>query len=208
MSKYIMNNLPVHKKMWMFLFFIFLTSVSIAQTTDWTVKTAKKWLRKKEWQNGLNVKLHPSVNIVEFADQYHKNKAAWDKAFAFMRDSDLANLKPGRHVIDGDNVYATVTEAPSKTFEKSAWESHRKYIDLQYVILGKEKIGVAAPSEAKVINPYDETKDVANYSARGEFYIADPDAFFLFFPDNLHRPNILVDGYDVVKKLVIKIKVM
>ena len=85
-------------------------------------------------------------------------------------------------LLDGDNVYATITEGPAKTFEQSAWESHRKYIDLQYVIKGKEKIGVTAVSTATIIKPYDETKDVANYNAEGQFYLAEPDTFFLFFP--------------------------
>jgi biofilm protein TabA len=125
-----------------------------------------------------------------------------------MRDSDLAKLKPGKYVIDGKEVYATVTEGPEKTFDQSTWESHRKYIDLQYVIKGKEKIGVAPVSSATIIKPYNETSDGANYTAEGQYYIAEPGAFFLFFPGDAHRPNIKVDGYDVVKKMVIKIRVV
>jgi len=186
-----------------------LTSAAIAQDTTsnkWNEKTAAKWLRKNEWKNGLDLKVHPSLNKISFAQQYHKNKAEWDKTFAFLRDNDLADLKPGTYKIDGDNVYAIITEAPSKEFDKSAWESHRKYIDLQYVITGKEKIGLVQISSATVTKPYDETKDFANYSAEGEYYIAKPGTFFLFFSEDVHRPNIKVKGYDVVKKLVIKIR--
>jgi YhcH/YjgK/YiaL family protein len=173
---------------------------------DWTEKDAKKWVKSKEWSNGLKVNASSSVNAVEFAKQYHANKAYWDKAFEFMRDKNLKDLAPGKYVIDGDNVYATITEAPSKTFEQSAWESHRKYIDLQYVVTGQEKIGLSPLSETTVTAPYDDSKDIAHYTAKGKFYTATPDEFFLFFPNDAHRPNILVDGYDVVKKLVIKIK--
>ena len=126
-----MNKLQVYKKLLLFFAFLSLTSKVFAQdTTTWNEKSAAKWVRSNEWKNGLKLKAHSSVNNVVFAEQYHKNKAAWDKAFAFLRDSDLLTLKPGKYVIDGDNVYATITEAPSKTFEQSAWESHRKYIDL------------------------------------------------------------------------------
>jgi biofilm protein TabA len=161
-----------------------------------------------EWKNGLNLKPHPSINKVVFAVQYHKNKAGWNKAFAFLRDSDLTKMKPGKYVIDGDNVYATITEGPEKTFDQSAWESHRKYTDLQYVIAGKEKIGVAPVETATVIKPYNDKTDGANYTADGQFYIAEPGTFFLFFPGDAHRPNIKVDGYEVVRKIVIKIKVV
>jgi biofilm protein TabA len=186
-----------------------LTGTAMAQSTGintWNEKNAAQWLRKNEWKNGLDLKVHPSLNKISFAQQYHKNKAEWDKMFAFLRDSNLITLKPGKYLIDSDNVYAIITEAPSKTFDQSAWESHRKYIDLQYVIAGKEKIGLVQISSATVTKPYDESKDFANYSAEGKYYVAKPGTFFLFFPEDVHRPNIEVKGYDVVKKLVIKIR--
>lgn len=184
----------------------------MAQTLEkkadgWTVKNAKKWVKTREWSGGLQLKVNSKADNVEFARQYHANKALWDKAFAFMRDNKLEDLAPGKYPIDGDNVYASVTNAPSKEFDKSAWESHRRYIDLQYVITGKEKIGVAPLSEATVTKPYNEAKDGANYNAEGKYYIVTPTEFFLFFPNDVHRPNIKVDGYDTVKKLVIKIRV-
>ena len=209
-NKYIMKNLFICKKLLLLTLLLSSGSAAFSQNMDqntWTTQSAAKWLRKNEWKNGITLKVHSSLNKVTFAEQYHKNKAEWDKTFAFLRDSNLATLKPGRYAIDGDNVYAIITEAPSKEFDQSAWESHKKYIDLQYVIKGKEKIGLVQLAEATVTKPYDEAKDYANYSAAGKYYIAVPDTFFLFFPEDVHRPNIKVEGYDVVKKLVIKIRV-
>jgi biofilm protein TabA len=184
------------------------TTNVFGQDTVWTQAKAKKWLKSNEWKNGLKLRPHPSINIVTFAKQYHKNQAEWDKAFAFLRDSDLEKMKPGKYTIDGTDVYATITEGPEKTFEQSAWESHRKYTDLQYVIKGKEKMGIALVSGAVVTQAYDDKADIAHYTSEGQFYTGDPTVFFLFFPSDAHRPNIHVDGYDVVKKVVIKIKVV
>jgi YhcH/YjgK/YiaL family protein len=191
------------------ILFVFIANGSVLaqKKTEWTKKRAEKWVKSREWANGLNIQLSPATDNVEFAKQYHANKAYWDKAFAFMRDHNLADMAPGKYVIDSTNVVATITEAPSKAFEKSAWESHRRFIDLQYVIKGEEKIGVSPLSESKVIKPYDERKDGANYEATGKYYIATPSEFFLFFPNDVHRPNISVPGFDTVKKLVIKIRV-
>jgi YhcH/YjgK/YiaL family protein len=200
----------VTHKISLFLFlllFVISTAMTPRQTgKDWNEKDAKAWVKSKEWAGGLKLKVSSTVNNVEFAKQYHANKTYWDKAFAFIRDKDLKSLAPGKYEIDGDNVYATITEAPSKTFEQSAWESHRKYIDLQYVVVGEEKIGISPLNETTVTAPYDESKDIAHYNAKGKFYTATPEEFFLFFPNDAHRPNILIDGYDVVKKLVIKIR--
>ena len=100
-----MNNLPIYKKVVFFLTFLSLTATALAQDSNaWTEKSAAKWLHSKEWKNGLKLNVHPSVNKVVFAVQYHKNQAVWDKVFAFLRDSDLMTLKPGKYIIDGDNA--------------------------------------------------------------------------------------------------------
>ena len=192
----------------LFLFLIISKMVLSQQENPvgWTLKSANKWIKTNEWRNGLSIKVHPSVNKIEFAKQYHANKALWDKAFLFIHDKNLKDIAPGKYIIDGDNVFATITKAPSKEFEQTAWESHRKYIDLQYVITGKEKMGVVPLADATVTRPYDESKDAANYGAQGKFVIATPKEFLLFFPGDVHRPGIKVKGIDTVKKLVIKIR--
>ncbi len=169
-------------------------------------KEVKKWFKKKEWLNGLQLKPHKTINEQEFARQYKINKAYWDDAFAFLKNHDLKTIAKGRYPIDGENVYASVTMDSTKDFNKTNWESHRRYIDLQYVIDGEEKIGVSPVNEAKVTNEYNEKKEVANYTAEGKFYPATPGIFFIFFPSDVHRPSISPGGNKPVKKIVIKVK--
>jgi YhcH/YjgK/YiaL family protein len=189
---------------------ILMGNITIAQQKTGDAvshKTAEKWLKKGSWRNGLKLSPHASINADEFYKQYQGNKAVWEKVIWFLKNTDLDTLSPGKHAIDGENAYASVTEAPSKDLSKATWESHKKYIDLQYVIKGKEQIEVANAETATVIKPYDAAKDIANYTAEGTFYVAEPGTFFLFFPQDAHRPNIKVAGYEIVKKLVIKIRV-
>lgn len=187
------------------LAFTFAGSKVSAQTDS--AKLVRKWVKSKVWAGGLKIKVYSDINALEFYRQYNKAKDVWDKAFAFLADSKkLDTIKAGMYPIEGKNAYASITEGPEKTEQTAKWESHRKYIDLQYVIRGKEKIGVAPVATATVTKPYDETKDGANYTAEGKYYIATPEEFYLFFPSEAHRPNLHVDGYDTVKKLVIKIK--
>ncbi|MGN6531894.1 MAG: YhcH/YjgK/YiaL family protein [Ginsengibacter sp.] len=191
------------------LFSAFSPGVSAQNSSGRTMgrNEAKKWFTKQEWLGGLKLKPHKSIDVAEFARQYQLNKKYWDEAFAFMKNNDLKKMAPGKYPIDGDNVFATVTEDPTKNFDKTNWESHRNYVDLQYVIAGEEKIGVYPVSKATVTKEYDEKKDVANYNAEGKIYDAKPGIFFLFFPSDAHRPGITPDGNLVDKKLVIKIKV-
>lgn len=189
--------------------FIGLGNLSAQSTNQvWSAHKAKKWLKKKEWLNGLAITPHSSIDKVQFATQYHFNQAAWDKAFAYLKNTDLNTLSTGRHVIDGDDVFAIVTEAPTKDYEKTAFESHRKYIDLQYVISGEEKMAKAPVGSVTVNKPYDEKADIAYYIGEGKIYTVPAGMFMLFFPTEAHRPNITPGGNKVVKKIVIKVKVV
>lgn len=168
-------------------------------------KANEKWFKRQEWLGGLKLKPDATIDAQEFARQYHANKKYWDEAFAFLKNNDLAKLAPGKYTIDGDNVYAFVTDDPTKDYEVSKWESHKKYIDLQYVISGEEKIGVAPVADVKLTEPYDAEKDIAHYSGPGKLYDAKPGTFFIFFPGTAHRPNITTGGNKTDKKIVIKI---
>lgn len=191
------------------LFFSFGLCHLSAQSTnnDWSGHKAKKWFKKKEWLNGLAVTTHSAIDKTQFAKQYHLNQAAWDKAFAYLKNTDLKTLANGRHVIDGDNVYAIVTEAPTKDYDKTAFESHRKYVDLQYVINGEENMARAPVGSVAVSKPYDEATDLANYTGEGKIYTVPAGTFLLFFPADAHRPNITPGGNKVVKKIVVKVHV-
>lgn len=192
----------------MLVFSLFtLSGYSQQNNKPMTKEQAVQWVKTGAWKNGLDKKVHPSVNAVLFAEQYNKNKAVWDKAFVFLNRKDLATLAPGKYPIDGDKVYATVGEFVTKDMDSTKWESHRKYIDLQYMITGKEKIGVASVAGAKVTAAYDDAHDIAHYETNGHFYVAEPGTFFLFFPTDAHRPDLKEKTNDHVKKLVIKIGV-
>jgi len=195
------------KTLFYFAFLFTVISLSASAQSSWTKEKAAAWFQSKSWLNGAAVKPHPSINQQIFAEQYHKNKADWDKAFAFFREHDLKTLADGTYPIDGKKVFASVSEYVPKSFDSSQWESHRQYIDLQCMISGEEKIGKAPVPSLKVTQPYSEEKDIAHYSGPGKYYLAEPYTFFLFFPGEAHRPNINPGKtYKQVKKIVIKIQ--
>ena len=188
------------------LFIATITVSAQVKNNEWTERKAKKWFKKKEYLNGLSATPYQEIDKVQFAQQYHLNKTFWDKAFAYLKQTNLQTLANGRYAVDGDNVYAIVTEAPTKDYDKTAFESHRKYIDLQYVITGIENMGRAPLASVTVSKPYNESTDLANYTGEGKIYTIPQGSFMLFFPSDAHRPNITPGGNKVVKKIVIKIK--
>src|SRR5437773_8577512 len=78
------------------------TPSTIAQTSS---KEINKWFNSRVWMNGLKRKPAGTINKVELAKQYNANKARWQKAFAYLKETDLKALKPGRYPLDGDDIY-------------------------------------------------------------------------------------------------------
>lgn len=169
-------------------------------------QSADKWFNSMVWLNGLRLKPHASVDKQRFTKEYQAHKADWDKAFAFLKDSNLATIKPGKYLIDGEQVYATVTEGPEKELDSTKWEAHKIYQDIHYIIRGKEKIGIASPDKLHIQTPYNASRDVTFYTGEGKYYTAEPGSFLICFPSDAHRPSIKVDGYETVKKIVLKIR--
>ncbi len=131
-----------------------------------------------------------------------------DKVVDFINSNNLQDLNCGRHNIDADNVYVSIQEYDTKNETDSKPEFHNKYIDIQLVISGKEKIGYANRSEIKNDYLYDIEKDLAFVDASVDFIEAMPGRFFILFPFDLHQPSISVDEKCFVKKAVFKLKVV
>jgi YhcH/YjgK/YiaL family protein len=183
-----------------------------ADSTDpsvWSSKKIDQWFEKGDWLNGWQVKPDQSIDRKAFAVSYFKNMERWDKAFSFLKSSDLQGLELRRYDIDGDNLYAPVSEYLTKNEEDARYEAHRKYIDIQYVISGKELIGVAPLSQKKeILEPFDSTKDIEFFTVTGGVdHLALPDRFFIFFPGDAHRPGLKDGENSPVRKIVVKVKV-
>jgi len=189
---------------------IYITVIALVigacSTTKHAGGDAQRWLQAGSWSNGFSWKPHASIDAATFRSQYAANKAYWDLAFSFLGQTDLSALPAGRHPIDGENVYASVTHNPSRDLDSTEWEAHRDYIDIQAVIAGEELIGVHPVASAVLTKPYDAKRDVANYKAEGTLHTARPGTFFIFFPTDAHRPNITPGGNRPVKKIVIKLR--
>ena len=186
---------------------LFLAACSSSKLSNQTNATTAKWFAEKAWLNGLPLTPHQTIDQQEFRKQYEANPAFWNKAFAYLKETNLAELKPGKYPIDGDHVYALVTEGFARSADTAKWEDHQQYIDIHHVITGKENMGLAPLTAATVITPYDSGKDIGFYKANGTFYESGTNTFFIVFPKDAHLPGIKVDGYnDRVKKIVIKVK--
>ena len=131
----------------------------------------------------------------------------FSQAFDFIQKY-LEEPKPvGKYEILGDALFAMVQEYDSKTEAKM--EVHDKYIDLQFIVFGEEKMLWAPREELAVITPFPDGKDteILEEGSRPATLILRAGEFAIFYPTDAHKPGLAVDAPAPVKKIVLKIKV-
>ena len=90
--------------------------------------------------------------------------------------------------------------------EEARWEAHRRYIDVQYMVKGTERIGVGHLSQF-VQEPYDPELDVIWLTGEGDFLTFPEGTFMIFWPEDAHLPRVMVHEPAEVIRVVVKIAV-
>lgn len=146
------------------------------------------------------------IDKLEHAHRYTAMGEGIAKALQYLKDTDLATIAVGKHVIDGDRLFAIVQEYETMDSASEQMESHRKYTDVQYAASGVELVGHALLGSQQVSKEYNADEDFMLYADKPDFYTQmDAGTFMIFFPTDLHMPCLRVDGPVKVKKVVVKV---
>ncbi len=140
------------------------------------------------------------------AEQYFPLGEKIEKALRYLSNTDFTNVEPGTYEIDGENIFAIVQEYNTKPSSSAKWEAHKKYIDIQYMISGKEKMGFTDSRKVIVLQEYHENKDLILYKGEGNFLIAEEGHFAIFYPTDIHMPQLALNIPKEVKKVVVKVR--
>lgn len=131
-----------------------------------------------------------------------KINKAFEKVVEFLKSPK----EVGTYEIDGDKIYARVMKNVTKKVENSKVETHIKYIDVQFLYEGHEKVGFGFVDETspKEVNEekdtilYDRCKDENFVELKEDFVV-------VLFPEDAHRPGICINEPTQGLKAVIKI---
>lgn len=146
--------------------------------------------------------------VLEHMAKYPERYAA---AWEFLQNNNLDTIADGTYELMPDReVYVAVSTYVPKDSDQCKYESHLQYIDLQYIATGREGMGVTRDTTLEVLDPFAEGKDYATYAPEGSdaaYETADSSRYYLFYPADIHRPCIRVDGStEPVHKVVVKIR--
>ena len=140
--------------------------------------------------------------------QYEILGEKFKACFDFLKNNDLKTLKDGKYTIN-DGVFANVQSLTTKNKDEKKWEVHKDYIDIQYLITGKEAMGYGILEDFRETIPYDKEKDVAFLETSKAFnYVnLEENDFVIFYPNDVHSPMLSVDENIEIKKVIVKIKI-
>lgn len=141
--------------------------------------------------------------------QYKGISENLDRAIEYLLQTDFSGMDAGRYPICGDEVFVMVQTPATVERTNARWESHKNYIDIQFLIEGIEHICFQNTSALEVSQPYDPQKDVAFYRDNGEGFFVGlvPDSFVVCFPTDAHMALVCGDKPQPIKKAVLKVKI-
>lgn len=140
------------------------------------------------------------------AERYAVLGPLFKQAFDFLRNQNLDALADGRHDLAGDSLFALVQGYGTKPQSEGFWEAHRRYIDLQFIVRGVERIGYA-PLHRMTLDSHDESRDLSVLHGDGDFLTLTEGCFMLLWPEDAHMPGLQADRSGLVRKIVFKIAV-
>ena len=104
------------------------------------------------------------VDKIENYAKYASLPPALYRAIEYLGSTDFSFVENGQYELDGKRMISIVNRYRTKTVDKAVWESHRKYIDVQFVAGGHERFGcVPLASAPPVSTPYNDHQDVMFY---------------------------------------------
>ncbi|MBN2396158.1 MAG: YhcH/YjgK/YiaL family protein [Candidatus Atribacteria bacterium] len=127
------------------------------------------------------------------------------QAFEYITATDFSEMTSGRHEINAE-MFVLVNDYITKTDIAKVLEAHKKYIDVQYLLKGKELIEYESYDNHLISQAYDEVNDYLLYKPYGTSKLKFTEGMVaVFFPEDLHMPGIIDGNPCSIKKIVVKV---
>ena len=144
----------------------------------------------------------------------------FQKAFAYIEKLQDKNSPEYKSILNtkvdecnkivlDENCFVLEQSYVTKDKENCLYESHKKYIDIQYMFEGDEIMEVENVNNLLITTEYNEELDYAKYAQSSSSSILKirKNEFAIFYPNDAHMPCIKIDENKKIIKAVFKILV-
>jgi biofilm protein TabA len=120
------------------------------------------------------------LSSLTFGNRYAQVHPGFGEGLKFLRQFS-PETKDGRYDLGGDDLFALVQSYSTDLPAQKGFESHRTYIDIQFIVYKDSKMATALSLRAG---------DLA-----------------VFFPEDGHKPGCVLGEPGFIKKVVLKVRV-
>ena len=129
------------------------------------------------------------------------------RALELLRDMDFSQYEDGKqYEVDGRNLFFFFQTYENKPANDTP-EAHRTYVDIQYLVSGAEKVGVAPLEDMTEEVEARPDGDIWFYHGPLDELTLTGDRFMVFFPGDAHAPSIALGQPQTCRKCVVKVRV-
>ena len=146
------------------------------------------------------------IDKIENCGLYFGMHKDFKRTFEWLRNADIDKLDQKKYVIEADKIWVSVQRYTSKPREECAVEGHEKYIDVQYVVRGKEMVGYENRAGKTATQPYDPAGDIQFFEDKCDMVAIPEGSFYIAYPDDLHMTKCQYEEPVDMVKLVAKVK--
>lgn len=137
---------------------------------------------------------------------YEQMNPLFKKAFEYIKTLDFSKLEVGKTILEGDNLFVSISDSTLKSKDIAKLEVHNSYIDIQLPVSKAETFGWSGRSNLKSeAASFNNEKDIQFFNDIPDSYITvKPGDFLIFYPEDAHAPCI---GEGSILKIVVKVKI-
>ncbi|MCT7596691.1 YhcH/YjgK/YiaL family protein [Aliarcobacter butzleri] len=148
------------------------------------------------------------------------NNPKFEKAFSYIQKlqdksskeyKSLENIKIGdcNKIVLDESGFVLEQAYVSKDKKDCFFESHKKYIDIQYIFYGTEIMEVENINNLEIIQEYNESLDYAKHaqSINSSSLLIRENELAIFYPSDAHMPCLKVDKNEKIIKAVFKVAI-
>lgn len=128
------------------------------------------------------------------------------KVFEVLRKAAVEGLSE-KLVLDEGNVWVSAAKEANVTDAPRVFEAHRDFIDIHYILSGKETFGYANVDTLTTTKEYDKEGDCELLDGDRSLLTLNAGDFCITFPQDAHIPFLQKHGDEKLVRVVAKIRV-
>lgn len=128
------------------------------------------------------------------------------KGLQLLATVDFDAVADGQYEVEGRDLFYFV-QSNVTTPASGLGESHCAYVDIQYVLQGGERMGLAPLTPDATPAKSNPDGDIWFYPIGTDGVTLSPGMFAILWPQDIHAPNIMMEEPAPCRKVVVKVKI-